>query len=82
MAVSEPNSAPAQVNDISGLVLASDEFITQMGLDYAGPELLDYDGDGNVTTMHHILWTSDLLPHVTIADVMDIRIDFNCAEYV
>lgn len=73
----------ARLNDISGSPVASDEFITQMGLGYPGPELLDYDGDdGNVTTMNHNLWTSGLLPNITIADVMELHSDFNCAEYV
>lgn len=73
----------ARLNDISGPVVASDAFITQMGLNYPGPELLDYDGDvSNATTMRHNLWTAGLVPNVTIADVMDLHSDFNCAEYV
>lgn len=35
--------------------------------------ILDYDGDdGNVTTLNHVLWMLDIMPNVTVADVMDI----------
>lgn len=48
-----------------------------------GPEFLDYSGDnGNVTTLNHVLWLAGLAPNVTIADVMDLGNNFNCAEYV
>lgn len=44
---------------------------------------MDYDGDPfNVTTLNHTLWMVGLLPNLTIADVMDISNDFNCAEYI
>lgn len=48
-----------------------------------GPEFLDYSGDdGNVTTLNHVLWLAGLAPNVTIADVMDLSNNLNCAEYV
>ncbi|KAF4537765.1 Amino acid transporter [Lasiodiplodia theobromae] len=69
--------------EMTGQNVASDEFITAMGLDYPGPEFLDYDGDeGNMTTLNHNLWTSNLLPNVTIAQVMDLRGSLICAEYI
>lgn len=48
-----------------------------------GPEFLDYSGDnGNVTTLNHVLWLAGLAPNVTMADVMDLSNNLNCAEYV
>lgn len=48
-----------------------------------GPEFLDYSGDnGNVTTLNHVLWLAGLAPNVTLADVMDLSNNLNCAEYV
>lgn len=48
-----------------------------------GPEFLDYSGDnGNVTTLNHVLWLAGLAPNITIADVMDLSNNLNCAEYV
>ncbi|KAL1880128.1 hypothetical protein Daus18300_001491 [Diaporthe australafricana] len=45
--------------------------------------VLDYDGDdANVTTLNHVLWMLEILPNVTVADVMDIRGDTICAEYI
>ncbi|KAI6263822.1 hypothetical protein MCOR07_010646 [Pyricularia oryzae] len=45
---------------------------------------LPYFGDdgGNVTTLNHSLWSAGTMPNVTIAEVMDIRGDFVCAEYI
>lgn len=46
--------------------------------------LLKYSNDQpwNITTLNHTLWMVDLLPNVTIADVMDLGGDTICAEYV
>ena len=41
------------------------------------------DGDpGNITTLNHVLSTLELIPNVTIADVMDIGGGYLCYEYV
>lgn len=37
---------------------------------------------GNVTTLTHVLSTLELLPNVTISDVMDIQGGYLCYEYV
>lgn len=48
-----------------------------------GTEYLDYDGDdGNVTTLNHVLWMVGIAENVTVAEVMDVRGDVVCAEYV
>lgn len=50
---------------------------------YPSAALLDYDGDpANVTTLNHVLWMVDIMPNVTVADVMDLRGDVICADYV
>lgn len=50
---------------------------------FPSSSVLDYNGDpGNVTTMDHVLWVAGILPNVTVGDVMDLRGDVICAEYV
>ena len=45
--------------------------------------LVDYFNDGgNTTTLDHTLWSAGILANATIADVMDLRGSFACAEYV
>lgn len=48
-----------------------------------GPEWTDFSGDdGPETTLNHVLWVADMVPNVTIGDVMDLRSPVSCAEYV
>ncbi|KAH8163497.1 hypothetical protein CIB48_g4751 [Xylaria polymorpha] len=48
-----------------------------------GPEFVNYFGDnGNVTTLNHRLYMTELYPNVTIADVMDLHGDVVCSEYL
>ncbi|KAI1338355.1 amino acid transporter [Xylariaceae sp. FL0016] len=50
---------------------------------YPSAAFLDYDGDdGNITTLNHVLWMANIVPNVTITEVMDMGNDLNCAEYV
>ncbi|KAL1857109.1 hypothetical protein Daus18300_010452 [Diaporthe australafricana] len=62
----------------------SADWLASFGLPAPGPEFLDYSGDdgGNVTTLGHVIWIAGLAPNVTIADVVDLGNDLNCAEYV
>jgi tyrosinase len=47
------------------------------------PSLTDYFNDGgNITTLNHTLWSANLLPNVTIRDVMDINSPFVCFDYM
>ena len=39
------------------------------------------DGGSNIT-MNHTLWSAGILPNATIADIMDIRGPYVCAEYL
>ncbi|KAI2627026.1 Di-copper centre-containing protein [Hypomontagnella submonticulosa] len=42
----------------------------------------DYFNDGgNITTLNHTLWSASIVENITIADVMDPRGGFVCAEY-
>lgn len=47
------------------------------------PALTDHSGDpGNVTTLDHVLWGLELIPNATVGDVMNIRGDYLCFDYV
>lgn len=61
-----------------------ESFLDAVGpLPAPGPEFLDYSGDnGNVTTLNHVVWLADLEPNITLAEVMDLSNNLNCAEYV
>ncbi len=41
-----------------------------------------FNDGGNITTLNHTLWSVGVLPNATIADVMDVRGSFVCAEYL
>lgn len=46
------------------------------------PRFVDYFNDGgNITTLNHTLWSAGIAANATIADVMDARGDYVCAEY-
>ncbi|KAH0437823.1 amino acid transporter [Colletotrichum camelliae] len=73
----------ARLTDISGQNILDESILDMAGLSAPGSELTDYNGDnGNVTTLEHILFIQNLVPNVTIADIMDMRGDVICAEYV
>jgi tyrosinase len=43
----------------------------------------DYFGDqGPITTLNHTLWSGNIVENVTLSDVMDIRGNVICAEYI
>lgn len=47
------------------------------------PTVLADNGDpGNVTTLNHVLGMVEIVPDAIIAEVMDLRGDVVCAEYV
>jgi tyrosinase len=45
-------------------------------------ETFDYGDPGNETTLSHILGMVDIFPDAIIAEVMDLRGDLICAEYL
>lgn len=50
---------------------------------YPSAAIMDYDGDAfNTTTLNHNLWMMGLYPNVTVGDVMDLKGDLICADYV
>ena len=40
------------------------------------------DGGGKFATFNHTLWSAGVQPNATVADVMDIRGPYVCADYV
>ncbi|KAK8136758.1 amino acid transporter [Apiospora sp. TS-2023a] len=74
-----------RLTDIGGVNVASVSILAQ-----AQPKSLPAsafvpyfgDGGGDETTLNHNLWMGDILPNVTIADVMDINSDVICAKYL
>ncbi|KAI3321447.1 Di-copper centre-containing protein [Xylariaceae sp. AK1471] len=46
------------------------------------PSFVNYFNDGgSITTLNHVLWSHNLVPNATIADVMDIGGDYVCSEF-
>ncbi|ROW04939.1 hypothetical protein VPNG_06991 [Cytospora leucostoma] len=73
----------SRLTDISGRNTPTESDLESNEWVSPSASVLDYDGDsGNVTTMDHVLWMAGLLPNVTVADVMDLRGDVICAEYI
>ncbi|KUI61095.1 Tyrosinase [Cytospora mali] len=73
----------SRLNEMSGRNVPTISDLESNEWLFPSDSVLDYDGDtANVTTMDHVLWVVDLLPNVTVADVMDIRGDVICAEYI
>ncbi|KAL1591365.1 hypothetical protein SLS60_012064 [Paraconiothyrium brasiliense] len=77
------NNLTYRLTDMGGRNIPTDSYLAQNNFTYPGPELLDYDGDSaNVTTLNHTLWMVGLIANATVGDVMDLRGDLICAEYV
>ncbi|KAL1859478.1 hypothetical protein Daus18300_009623 [Diaporthe australafricana] len=58
-------------------------YASSMNFSYPSSSLIDYSGDdGNITTLNHVLWIAEIVPNVTINDVMDLSGSTICAEYV
>lgn len=73
----------SRLTDMSGRNTPTDSNLESDGWLFPSDSVLEYDGDpANVTTMNHVLWVVDLLPNVTVADVMDLRGNVICAEYI
>jgi tyrosinase len=75
----------ARLTDIAGLNVAPIPFLAQaQPPSLPAAAFFPYFGDngGNETTLNHNLWMAGTMPNVTIADVMDIRGETICTEYV
>jgi len=56
---------------------------TAFGAPKPNPALTNYFNDGGGTvTLKHTLWSVNLLPNATIADIMDVGGPFLCTEYL
>lgn len=74
---------PKRLTDMGGQNMPDQSVLDMAGLSAAGSELTDYNGDpGNVTTLNHVLFIQNLVPNVTISDIMDLGGETICAEYV
>lgn len=68
---------------MSGRNIPTDEALEENEWVSPSNAVIEHDGDpANVTTMNHVLSLVDLLPNVTVGDVMDLRGDVICAEYI
>jgi tyrosinase len=73
----------ARLTDMSGRNIPLATYLAQNNFTYPSTALTDYDGDfGNVTTLNHTLWMVGVIPNATIGDVMDLRGELMCADYV
>ncbi|KAK7703242.1 hypothetical protein SLS64_009219 [Diaporthe eres] len=73
----------ARLTDMSGQLIPPTIIMEQNRWLYPSAAYLDYDGDaGNDTTLDHVLWMGGIIPNHTIAEVMDLKGDLICAEYI
>lgn len=73
----------ARLTDIGGVNVPPEANREAQQWLYPSAAVLDYDGDpSNVTTLSHVLSMVGLVPNATIAEVMDLHNDLNCATYI
>lgn len=75
----------ARLKDMSGPNVAASAFLASAQPPSLPVEaFFPYFGDkgGNETTLDHVLWMAETMPNVTISDVMDLRGELMCTEYV
>lgn len=73
----------ARLTDMGGQNVPTAAFNAANGWEAPGANFTDYSGDpANVTTLTHVLSMYEMIPNVTIADIMDVGGDAICAEYV
>lgn len=74
---------PNRLTDMGGRNLPLPSYVQRLGLPYPGREVTDYSGDpGDITTLNHVLANAGIAPNVTVGQVMDVRGDVICAEYI
>ncbi|KAK2011781.1 Di-copper centre-containing protein [Colletotrichum eremochloae] len=74
----------SRLTDIGGPNIASPTFLAQVQ-----PKILPvsafapyFEDGGNTTTLNHVMWMAGTAENITIAEVMDIKSDAICVEYV
>ncbi|KXH65419.1 amino acid transporter [Colletotrichum nymphaeae SA-01] len=73
----------SRLTDMSGQLIPPTFIMEQNRWLTPSAAYLDYDGDaGNDTTLNHVLWMAEIIPNKTIADVMDLRSELLCTEYI
>lgn len=74
---------PARLHDMGGNNIPDTATLALAGLGYPSAALTNYDGDpGNVTTLNHTLWMAGIVPNMTVDDVMNLRGEVICADYI
>ncbi|KFA80660.1 hypothetical protein S40288_01759 [Stachybotrys chartarum IBT 40288] len=74
---------PNRLTDMGGRNRPRTSYTQSLNLPNPGPEWTNYDGDdGNITTLNHVLYAAEIYPNVTVGDIMDVRGDVVCAEYI
>ncbi|ETS76937.1 hypothetical protein PFICI_10811 [Pestalotiopsis fici W106-1] len=69
--------------EMNGQSIPSLSDLTTNGWLFPSSSVMDYDNDEyNTTTLNHNLWMVGIVPNTTIAEVMDIRGETICAEYI
>lgn len=73
---------PARLTDMGGRNVPTASYLASVALTKPGPEWTDYDGDdGNMTTLNHVLYYSEIHPNITVGEVMDVTNDLVCGEF-
>lgn len=73
----------ARLEDMSGIVVPALSVMLADRWVFPSDALLKYSGDaGNTTTLNHTLWMMNIVPNATIAEVMDLRGELICADYI
>ncbi|KAI0127800.1 hypothetical protein BJ170DRAFT_387864 [Xylariales sp. AK1849] len=73
----------SRLTDMGGQNVPTAAFNAQNDWAAPGANFTDYSGDpANITTLSHVLSMYDMIPNVTIAEIMDIGGNVTCAEYV
>ncbi|KAF4827108.1 Tyrosinase ustQ [Colletotrichum tropicale] len=74
----------SRLTDMAGQNVATSTILTS-SQPKSLPEsaFVPYFGDnGGVTTLDHVMWMAGIVPNITIREVMDVKSEAICAEYV
>ncbi|KAK2001440.1 Di-copper centre-containing protein [Colletotrichum falcatum] len=74
----------SRLTDMGGPNVASGSFLASVQPNILPKEAFApyFGDDGNTTTLNHIMWMAGTAENITIAEVMDIKSDAICIEYI
>ncbi|KAI1260053.1 amino acid transporter [Xylariaceae sp. FL1019] len=79
----QQDNLPSRLYEMGGRSIPKLEALTSYGWLFPSDAIMDYDGDAyNTTTLNHNLWMAGIAPNATVRDVMDLKGDLICAEYI